>query len=242
MKPITNEISRLEIKIIEFRRKLNRDFRKFRKCYFPNYNKFPDAEFHSELANQLFQISTSRGSKNAIAAPRGSAKSTIVSLQYVIYCICYKTEDFVIIISNTADQAVNFLTNIKQELERNELLIKDFPEICEIGQKPGPARWSQKEIITKNGVKVTALGVGQQIRGRLNKEHRPTLIILDDIETDESYQTPDVFDKLQNWLTKSVLKAGTSITNVVYVGTIHHYNSLLAQFMRIPVKPATCSG
>lgn len=200
--------------------------------------KYADAEFQLELSGILVGMSTSRGQKLAIAAPRESAKSTIVSLQYVIYCICYKVEDFIVIISSTADQAVNFLSNIKQELERNDLLWRDFPEVCEIGRKPGPPRWSQKDIVTRNCVKVIALGVGQQIRGRRNKEHRPSLIILDDVETDESFQTPDAFNKLQDWLTKAVLKSGTSTTNVVYVGTIHHYNSLLAQF----TNPTSHSG
>ena len=49
-------------------------------------------------------------------------------------------------------------------------------------RKPTPLKWSQKEIITRNGIKVLSLGVGQQLRGRRNKEFRPSLIILDDIE------------------------------------------------------------
>jgi predicted phage terminase large subunit-like protein len=234
---IGNGFDSLQRKLSELRRKACIDFRKFRKCYFCHYNSLPDAEFHQELSTLLAEISVKRGSKNAIAAPRDSAKSTIVSLQYVVYCICYKIEEFIVMISSTADQAVNLLTNVKQELERNDLLQRDFPEVCEIGRTPGPPRWTLKEIVTRNGVKVIALGVGQQIRGRRNKEHRPSLIILDDVETDESFQTPESFYKQQDWLTKAVLKAGTSTTNVVYVGTIHHYNSLLAQFTNLSSHP-----
>ncbi|MCX6113166.1 MAG: phage terminase large subunit [Proteobacteria bacterium] len=178
----------------------------------------------------LNEAASKRGTKLAIAAPRGSAKSTLVTLQYVIYCICYRVESFIVIISNTSDQAQGFLGDIKRELESNEKLMKDFPEACETGAKPAPPRWTQKEILTKNGIKIIALGAEQQMRGRRNKEHRPSLIIMDDIEQDNSVQNPESYYKLQDWLDKAVLKSGTSNTNMVFIGTIHHYGSLLAKF------------
>jgi predicted phage terminase large subunit-like protein len=124
---------------------------------------------------------------------------------------------------------VGFLSDIKRELESNELLMRDFPEICELGRKPAPARWSQREIITRNGIKVLALGTGQQIRGRRNLEARPSLIIMDDIEPGDAVQNPESVYKLNDWVTKSVLKSGTTKTNMLCVGTIHNYGSLLAQ-------------
>jgi len=217
-------------KLIKIRRMLGKDFLKFRQQYFPHYHKVLDGPFQEELSRMLYGLIAKRGSKIAIAAPRGCAKSTIVSLEYVIYCICYKLENFIVIISSTADQARGFLNDIKQELETNEHLIKDFPDICEIGAKPGPPRWTQHEIVTRNKVKVIALGVGQQIRGRRNREFRPSLVILDDIETNEGLQNMESFNKLEDWLTKAVLKAGSSTSNFIYVGTIHHYGSLLAKF------------
>ena len=224
-------------RLIKIRRTLGRNFLKFRQQYFPHYHKVADGSFQEELSGMLYGITAKRGSKIAIAAPRGCAKSTIVSLEYVIYCICYKLENFIVIISSTADQARGFLNDIKQELETNELLIKDFPDICEIGIKPGPPRWTQHEIVTRNKVKVIALGVGQQIRGRRNREFRPSLIVLDDIETNEGLQNMESFNKLEDWLTKAVLKAGSSTSNFIYVGTIHHYGSLLAKFTNPKESP-----
>lgn len=216
--------------LIKTRRKLLSEFAKFRQYYFPHYNKLPDSIFHKDMSYMLNNISIKRSGRLAIAAPRGSAKSTLVTVQYVIFCICHNIEKFIVIISNTSDQAQGYLSDIKRELESNERLCKDFPEVCEIDRKPAPQRWSQKEILTKNGVKVSALGAGQQIRGRKNKEYRPGLIILDDIEKDDSIQNPESYYKLQDWLEKSVLKSGTSDTNIIFVGTIHHYESLLAKF------------
>ncbi len=223
-------IQKIKANLSQITRDFGKDFQFFRKYYFPHYHKRSDSDFHKELSLLLSKITTQRGSKVAIAAPRESAKSTIISLEYVLYCICHKLESFIMIISSTTEQSSGFLLDIKNELTSNQKLIEDFPDVCEVGMKPGPPRWRNEEIITRNGVKITALGSEKQIRGRRNRQFRPSLIILDDLETDERLQSSEQYDKLHNWFTKSVLKSGSSQTNVLFIGTIHHYNSLLAQF------------
>lgn len=231
--PKEKKIAGVEIvdkKLIETRRKLCKDFLKFRKHYFEEDHEVPDAEFHKELSEILMKMTLERGSKAAIAAPRDSAKSTIISLEFVIYCICYKIENYIVIVSNTRKQAEGFLSKIKHALERNESLMHDFPEACNRKIKPKPSPWTGIEIMTPNQILVTALGIDQDIRGRGNDKHRPTLIILDDIESNEPIQNPENINKLEDCLTKAVFKSGSNITNIIYIGTIHHYDSLLAKF------------
>ncbi len=212
-------------------RALGMNFPFFRKYYFPEHNKIEDALFHQEILKILEEMTfNKRGTKFALAAPRGSAKSTLVTLQYIVYCIAYHIEPYIVIASSTCEQAETFLSHVKAELTQNVRLLRDFSDVCETGRKPGPPRWKQTEIITRNDVKVTALGSGQQIRGRRHKQFRPSLIILDDIEGSDEAKTAEGYYKLHDWLTKSVLKAGDTPTNVIFLGTIHHYNSLLAQF------------
>lgn len=217
-------------KLIDIRRRLFKDFLRFRKYYFKEYHEFPDAEFHKELSKLLMDITRQREAKMAIAAPRNSAKSTIISLEYVIYCICHKIENYIVIISNSRDQAVGYLRDIKHTLDNNELLMQDFPEACDRQKKPKPKPWKEGEVLTANGVKITALGTDQEIHGRRNKKDRPSLIILDDVEPTEPIQSPENINKLEDWITKSVLKAGSGRCNFIYLGTIHHYDSLLAKF------------
>ena len=229
--PMTkSDLERVERQIIKARRKALQDFAKFRRYYFPHYHKVEDAAFHQDLAELLGKMSVSRNTKLAIAAPRGSAKSTIISLEYVIFSICNQLEDCIILISSTAERASEALANIKHELETNCRLKKDYPEVCELETKPSPPRWSQKEIITKNNIKVSALSIGQNIRGKRHNEHRPSLIVLDDIEGNEMVQNEESRYKPKDWFEKSVLKAGDNETNFVFAGTIHHYGSLLAQY------------
>ena len=207
------------------------DFNKFRKRYFPDYNTVEDAPFHTELSGRLTHITfNERGSKNAIAAPRESAKSTVVSLQYVIFCLCYAYEKLIALISATTDQANTLLRHIKEELTANELLAEDFPEVVHSGGQRRSRVWKHNEIITRNNIQVIARSVGQSLRGHRKGAVRPTLLILDDIENDEITRSPEQMQNLNDWFTKSLMKVGSEQTNIIYVGTIYHYNSMLAQF------------
>ena len=213
----------------------------FAQAYLPSHLKLKPSRMHCDLFEMLQEVSHQRGARLAIAAPRGHAKSTIVSLAYVLWCICYCTERYIMLISNTLDQANDFLSQIKSELQSNERLLEDFPEVCEQpGSAPGSAdpgagvgarRWTRDEVVTRNDVRLTALGADTKFRGRRYKQHRPTLIVLDDVESEVEVRSDDQRRHKQEWFNKTVLKAGTSATNVIVVGTILHYDALLANLI-----------
>lgn len=215
-------------------------FPAFRKYYFSHLNRIPDAEFHQWLSHNLEVYRTCRGRKFALAAPRGSGKSAIISTQYIVYCLCTGSEKFIILLSRTQEQASAHLQAVKTELQTNPKLIEDFPQICET--KPKPPRWTQFEIQTRNRIKVTALGIDQEIRGRKNADSRPTLIIADDIEADRDLINKEASNNLYDWFTKSVLKVGTPETNVILTGTLHHFNSVLARFTDQTLHPGWSGG
>lgn len=204
----------------------------FAQVYFGHYLKKPNCTMHEELYQLLLEITEKRSERAAVAAPRDNAKSSIVSLIYVIWCICFQKEKYILLLSETKDQATDNLSHIKAELENNPKLIEDFPEICVMEDTQKPDCWKKNEIVTRNGVKVTSLGSGQKIRGRRHKEERPSLIIADDIEGDEHVIHQEMRQKTYDWFTKAVLKAGSPDTNVIVIGTLLHYDSLLAKLLR----------
>jgi hypothetical protein len=115
--------------------------------------------------------------------------------------------------SDSSSQAEGQLLKIKSELESNTKLIADFPEVCQPpGRKPGPARWRVDEIVAASGAMITALGVGKMVRGRANRQDRPTLIVVDDPEGDEAAQSAERREKLRDWVNRALLKAGTDRT------------------------------
>lgn len=205
----------------------------FGRTYLGTHFRLPASPMHHSIFELCKKAAAERGARVAIAAPRGHAKSTVVSLAFVLWCILYKREAFIVLISNTADQARGLLDGIKHELETNPLILQDFPEVAEPpGQTPSAKRWRREEIITRNGVLIIALGAGQKIRGRKHAEHRPGLVVLDDIENESDVSSAETREQTKAWFERSVLKAGaTGVTNVLVVGTLLHYDSLLAHLL-----------
>ena len=204
-----------------------KDLKVFAERYFKHYCKYPFATFHLELFDYLPEITSKRGKQLAIAAPRGNAKSSIVSLIYILWCICYGHEKCIVIFSSTRKQSEKLLSHIKEELASNKDLIRDFPEVCE---RPNP-RWRVDEIITKNRINILSSSVEHGIRGFRDKENRPGLIVCDDIEAVESVRSEDQREKVYDWFTKVVLNLGEEKTNYIVVGTVLHFDSLLVKLL-----------
>lgn len=62
----------------------------------------------------------------------------------------------------------------------------------------------------------------------------PTLIVCDDLENDENVNTPEQRKKLRDWFYKAVSKAGDTYTDIVYIGTLLHFDALLANVAKNP--------
>lgn len=197
--------------------------------YFPHYLKKQNSEFHNFLYKTLSE-ETGKNVRWAIAAPRGHSKSSIISCIFPIWCLVYNKKKFIIIVSNTADQAHDFLSDIKSELEQNEMLQMDFPYACGKGDI-----WRVDEIITRNGVRVRALGSGNQIRGRRFGKHRPSLVLCDDVEDSEMVRSEVQRTYVRNeWFNKDVLFAGgekDSPIDIFFIGTILGKYALLTALL-----------
>ncbi len=219
------------------------DLEFFGRAYFPHYFSRKSPAFHTELDNiwtrgvmkniyptnkfQAKKINKITGKKRVIAAPRGHAKSTILSFKGIMHSLLYEYKNYPIIISNSTEQAESFLENIKVELEENDILINDFGELK--GQV-----WRNNVILTKSNIKIEALGCGKKIRGRKHRNWRPDLIIVDDVENDENVRTFEQRNKLENWFLKAVSKSGDDYTDIIVIGTLLHYDSLLAHILKNP--------
>lgn len=218
------------------------DLSYFGRAYLPHYFTRESPAFHAELDDiwesgvlkgmnpleDAKKISRADGTKSAIAAPRGHAKSTNFTFKDSLHAILYAYKHYLIILSDSSEQAEAFLEDIKDELEDNADIIEDF------GCMKGEDTWKSGTIKTANGIKVDAVGSGKKLRGRKNRSWRPDLIVLDDIENDENVNTPDQRKKLLNWFNKAVMKAGDTYTDIMYVGTILHYDSLLSNTLKNP--------
>ena len=226
------------------RRKLGAiDMEFFGRAYFPHYFSRPSPEFHREL-DAIWQqgvlkgrypltpadtkaISRLPGVRRAVAAPRGHAKSTNLTFKGTMHSTLYGYKHYPIIISDSSEQAEGFLDNIRVEFEENTAILEDF------GVLAGSV-WRSNVLLTKTNIKIEAIGSGKKIRGRKHRNWRPDLIILDDVENDENVRTPEQRKKLKDWFDKAVSKCGDDYTDIIYIGTLLHYDSLLAKTLTNP--------
>lgn len=209
-------------------------FEFFCKNYFPHYIRHTEpSELHRHLFRRLPEMrACSKSQNDAVAAPRGEAKSTIVSQLWVLYCIVTGQTHYALIVMDSIDQAYPMLEAIKAELEFNPRLMMDFPEICGQGRV-----WQAGTIFTRNNVKVQVAGSGKKLRGLRHGPWRPDLVVLDDVENDDNVLSPEMRDKLESWLTKTVLQLGGpgQKLDVIYIGTVLHYDSVLQRQLRNPL-------
>jgi predicted phage terminase large subunit-like protein len=217
----------------ERRRVAQADFQFFARTYFPHYVKKANSRLHDYLYARLPEIADSDKSEtDAIAAPRGEAKSTITSQIFVIWCVVTGRKWYPMIGMDAFDQAAIMLEAIKAELEANPRLAMDFPEATGRGRV-----WQAGVVVTKNDRKIEAVGSGKRIRGRRHGPHRPDLFVGDDLENDENVRTPEQRDKLQGWITRAVLKLGGAGEkfDAIIIGTILHYDSVLSRLLKNPL-------
>ena len=214
-------------------RVLGGDFRFFVQFYFPHYIRSQtESELHQYLFFRLPEILKNPDNiQQAIAAPRGEAKSTLVSRLFTLFCLICEKKNFVVLVSDTYNQACQFLESIKAELEFNPRLQNDFPQHTGVGRV-----WQVGEILTAKNQKIEAAGSGKSLRGLVHGAYRPDLVILDDIENDEQVRSPEQRDKLQSWLNKTVLNLGAvdCKNDFIYIGTILHYDSVLNRTLHNP--------
>ena len=96
-------------------------FEFFVNTYFPHYTRsLHKSQLHEYLFFRLPEILNSPKSEmEADAAPRGEAKSTLVSRLFPLWCMVTGRKRFYALIMDSIDQAYPMLDSIKAELEFN---------------------------------------------------------------------------------------------------------------------------
>ena len=158
----------------------------------------------------------------AVVAFRGSGKSTIFTLSYVLWAILgLQQKKFVLILSQTQEQAQLHFKALKKQLTENGLLQSDLGPFKE-------DEWNSSSlIIPKYNARITVASTETAIRGMKHGFYRPDLIICDDIEDSNSVKTREGRDKTYNWFTSEVVPLGNKTTKIIMVGNLLHDDSLM---------------
>ncbi len=194
-----------------------------------SYFRLPPSRMHRWLGVELDRLDATRGAMLNVLGPRGSAKSTLGTLAYVLRCAVEGREPYIWIVSDTIGQACNHLSHVKAELESSELLSAYYSSATGKGKV-----WRKDAIELRNGVVVEAYSTGQQLRGRRRRQFRPSLIVCDDLQNDEQITSALQRSKSRDWFHGALLKAGDGETNVVNFATALHREALAMELHRLP--------
>lgn len=208
-------------------------FEAFLETYLPHYVKGEHSAFHKEIFDRVPDVLKSeKGVRDLFVAPRGSSKSTHLSLGFALYCIVRGLKKYILEVCDVYAQAALLIEAIKAELTNNPRLKFDFPDVCGAGRV-----WREGEIVTNNGIRVEGLGAVQKVRGRRHGPYRPDLVFLDDLENDEAVRSPEQRKKLESWVNRALLKVGPpdGSMDVIWVGTVLHFDAVLVRACKSPL-------
>ena len=221
-----NSIIPLEKKSKDHRiKKIKKDFWFFFKNYLPHYSNTKSPKFHKEIITLLEKAD----SPLIIGAPRGFSKSTLVSFAYVIWCILIEKYKFIIIISATDTLAEDLCDFIRIEFSDNQLILSDFGKLL-------PQQGSGGDFIAHK-TRLLARGKKQALRGFRSREHRPDLIILDDIEKDDEAISPKIVTKTLNIITRGLIPSLTPGGKLIIIGTILRKRSVVGTLLLSDEEP-----
>jgi len=225
------------------------DLRLYGITYFPHSAGLtPLSKDHDRVVARMQNVILN-GGRLCNVVYRGFAKTTWGEIA-ALWATKYGHQPFVPVFGSDAGSAKRIIDSIKMELETNDLLYEDFPEVCHAiralegkpqrqhSQHCGGKRTfieftaetvvlptiegsiASGAILTSHGL--TAAGRGMKYKRADGTNARPSLVILDDIQTDESAKTPGQNEKRLKIIRKSILRMGghRQKLSVILNGTI----------------------
>lgn len=215
----------------ERREEARKSLRRFAEIYFPERFNREWSEDHLKVLARMEDI-LRNGGLLALAMPRGSGKTTIIEVA-VLFAMLFGLRFYIAIIGSEEAAAEEILESIKTEIENNDLLAEDFPEVCYpirklelVNQRartqlldgvPTRMIWRERFIVLPtvkdslaSGCRVQVAGLTGRIRGMKytrsdGRVVRPDLVIPDDPQTDESADSPSQCRKRERLISGAVL-------------------------------------
>lgn len=226
------------------------NLRLFAETYFPETFSKKWSDDHLKVIAKI-ERAVLTGGLFAMAMPRGSGKTSLCEVA-AIWAMLYGHSEFVMLIGADEDHASNMLDAMKVQLAQSEELAADFPEVCyplarlegitlrakgqtfqgkstHISMKAGELVLPAIPGSPASNACVRVRGITGRIRGQKfmrpydQKPVRPTLVLLDDPQTDESARSPSQIatrEKLVNGAILGLAGPGEKIAGLAAVTVI----------------------
>jgi hypothetical protein len=202
---------------------------RFNQVYLPHWFRSVSAAFHLELYRAL-----ETEKRLAVRAPRGHAKSTVVTFAFVLHqVVCgaalrglddgtlYQSDpDLAAAVDRVSQESSHApVTNWDpyiQVISSSQDLANEFVEAIALeiqenerlkadwGETWRPGEPSLYDWVSATDVRVRAFGMEGDIRGGKHRQYRPTLAVFDDPDSERTIATRKVRDRQERKLTAAV--------------------------------------
>lgn len=158
---------------------------------------------------------------------RGEAKSTSAEMG-VVAVGARRRRKYVLYVCDTQDQADDHVGNVASMLE-SAGVERWYPEMADrlVGKFGNSKGWRRNRLRTASGFTVDALGLDTAARGVKLDEHRPDLLVLDDVDAHDD--SPRVVARKIDALTKKLLPAGSPDMAVLAIQNLVHRDGVFAR-------------
>jgi predicted phage terminase large subunit-like protein len=235
MQTETLQLERL-VDDVEIRRAAAKTLKGFCLTYLPHHFPLALPDYFDELTAALQNYDLKR---LEVIGFRGCAKSTTASLALVLYASLEFPElyPFIIMLADTTTQAGINMAAVQYELRENELIKRDYGHlryrrIDDLRPEPtleSEEDWQKTNCVLDNGVRILARSRGQKTRGLKHRQHRPKLIVGDDVEGLDWVRTQENRDKSDRWFRGDVLPSVDEDGRVIVIGNWLHTDGLMAR-------------
>jgi len=200
------------------------------KALFPTYFYAPFAAHHVQFWEWVEAIREGvRPAPFFAIWGRGGAKSMSAEAA-VIKLAARGVRHYAWYVSSTQDKADQHVDTIGTMLESSNTN-KYYPTLSDraVGKFGSSKGWRRSRLRTASGFTIDALGLDTGARGAKMDEHRPSLIIIDDI--DELFDTFATTKKKMEILAKSILPAGSNDCAVLFIQNLITADSIASRLL-----------
>lgn len=195
------------------------------------------SEFHEEIAEEarywVLPVEGPAEDRDAYISPRESGKSTWFFLILPCWGAAHGHVKFAAAFADASEQAERHLKTFKNELDNNDLLRKDYPDLCtprrrRTGMSDAD---TQSMYIATSGFVFGAKGCDASVLGMKVGNARPDLIILDDIEPGEASYSGGQKEKRLKTVLDDIFPMNIR-ARVVMVGTVTMPGSIMHDIVK----------
>lgn len=171
--------------------------------------------------------------RNAYISPRETGKTTWWFLIIPMWAAAHGHKEFAAAFAHAKEQAEAHLRTFKAELEDNRFLREDYPDLCRPRRtlRGQPAADRVDAYTANSGFTFRAKGIDSSSLGMKDREKRPDLLLLDDVEPQEAqYNAKLARDRLSTIL-ETVIPLNI-YASFVMVGTVTMQGSVVHQLVQ----------